>query len=204
MRKARFLICFTSSFGQVSNSSLQETSQLDVITDWFEAHGLWSCVFSPKQLLYLLSYPLLPLLLQISDMVTRYKREEITVWASTNSAIMENCQKTVARSATRGRQSSLRDNLLSPLLWELENLIVLCRTALCRTVSLWRGACCYCSSSTRACCPSCRWERAYCSSTCRVSSIGVWFGVQLWHNKPDMRLPRYYIFASNTILIFQP
>ncbi|XP_075879893.1 lysophospholipase D GDPD3a isoform X2 [Nelusetta ayraudi] len=32
--------------------------------------------------------------LQISDMVTRYKREEITVWASASSAIMENCQKT--------------------------------------------------------------------------------------------------------------
>ncbi|XP_075879891.1 lysophospholipase D GDPD3a isoform X1 [Nelusetta ayraudi] len=31
---------------------------------------------------------------KISDMVTRYKREEITVWASASSAIMENCQKT--------------------------------------------------------------------------------------------------------------
>lgn len=44
-------------------------------------------------------------------MVTRYKREEITVWASVSSAIMENCQKTVERPATWGRQSSPCDNL---------------------------------------------------------------------------------------------
>lgn len=94
-------------------------------------------------------------------------------------------KKRWARSATRGRQSSLHDNLLNPLLRELENVFVLCRTAPCRTVSLWGGACCFCSSSTRACCPSCRWERAYCSSTCRVSSTGVGFIEQLWHNKPD-------------------
>lgn len=71
--------------------------------------------------------PPLPFVLhvQISDMVTRHKREEITVWASTNSAIMENCQRTVARSATRGRQISFRDNLPTRLLSQLENLFVL-------------------------------------------------------------------------------
>lgn len=58
---------------------------------------------------------------QISDMVTRYKREEITVWASTNSAIMENCQKTVELPATWGRQSSPCDKAATPLLPELAN-----------------------------------------------------------------------------------
>lgn len=62
---------------------------------------------------------------QISDMVTRYKREEITVWASASSAIMENCQKTVERPATWGRQSSPRDNLPPHLLPELANLCFL-------------------------------------------------------------------------------
>lgn len=52
-----------------------------------------------------------------------------------------------------------------------------CRTAPCRTVSLWTEVCCSCFSSTAACCPLCRWERVYCSSTCRASSTGVAAGV---------------------------